>query len=491
MCCYSSDTKKSGLLVLLFAVMILGAMGLGKRFLFPAAQQKENTVQMTVFVHGSFASLLGFLSYAEVISDKLSGSVYRQITKKMRADDFFFRDQIILQRGLIPVEPTFDLQKTGGKKYAAYPLIMAYKEINDAFNPNHEQTLFYTFGWSGLISQNSRRFEAIRFYNLLCEERNRLKAQGLDPHIRIICHSHGGNLALNLAAINKAISLSAWDATGNYSPYEDENESIKAMAKLLQQVTTKETAKTKSDQKIFDYVPPVNDLVIDELVLMGTPLQPETEYFFYAADTFKKIYHIYSDEDFVQRADWVSSKRPLSGQRLTTLDVHKKMPIEKRNIIIQARLLAETPIAEQNKTTPESTDKNEKTVLDALFAGQNIFSRSSKNPTHKELWFALWGDDDPVFSTFLHPMPVVVLCPLIIDTLNKTEQKNTDLDVTITATAKTITVSTAPYKETKTLFTSSMDQEVLEKTKKLALAWKPESLSQGDEFNAVYKHLFE
>src|SRR5271157_4121494 len=119
---------------------------------------------ITVFVHGSFGSLLGFLSFSDVLHDRLQGTLYRNITKKMRDDDFFYKDQIILQRGLVRVEPTYDFSAIG-KKYVTYPLIKAYQDILETINPGKEENYFYTFGWSGLISQNSRRFEVIRLYN--------------------------------------------------------------------------------------------------------------------------------------------------------------------------------------------------------------------------------------------------------------------------------------------------------------------------------------
>ena len=63
------------------------------------------------------------------------------------------------------------------------------------------------------MSKTYRLKEALRFYNALQEELIKLQHQGIYPKIRIITHSHGGNLSLNLAAINEARTI--LDNTGN------------------------------------------------------------------------------------------------------------------------------------------------------------------------------------------------------------------------------------------------------------------------------------
>ena len=134
------------------------------------SENSEQTTYMTVFVHGTFGSLLGFLSFSDVLQDKVAGTLYHTTIKKMREDDVFFKDQPLLQRGLVPFTPTFDLTKTNNKKYVIYPIAAAYQTVSDIVYKGKETNLFYAFGWSGLASQSSRRFEAIRFYNALYKE---------------------------------------------------------------------------------------------------------------------------------------------------------------------------------------------------------------------------------------------------------------------------------------------------------------------------------
>lgn len=439
---------------------------------------------MTVFVNGSFGSLLGFLNFSDVLQDNISGTLYRKTLKKMRDDSFFFRDQPILKRGLIHIEPTFDLEQTGGKKYAVYPLAKAYQEILNAIAPGKEKNYFYTFGWSGLVSQKSRRFESIRLYNALSEELEKFKQRGITPKIRLIGYSHGGNLCLNLDAVRKGLAFVAYDNQKNFSDNQDENESLQKMVMLLKNHTTKETAKNMIDQKIYDYVPTKNDLVIDQLILLGTPIQPETERFSYS-DTFKKVYNFYSDGDMVQKIDWVTSKKPVSGQRISK---------DSSMHVVQARLIAEKTV--ENEKAPISMNVEQKidepiqgqSVLGELFSGRNLFGRETKDPTHKELWFISWNDEDPIFRSFLSPLPVVVLTPLLVHAL-ETIPHSKDVDINLDATAENINVSVADYREQVIKGSIHIPQNVIQHIQEKITPWMPDDISQIADFEAAYKHI--
>ncbi len=58
----------------------------------------------------------------------------------------------------------------------------------------------YLFGWSGKLDAQVREEAAQALYTQLHELRSAYKQQhGEEPFIRLICHSHGGNVALSLA----------------------------------------------------------------------------------------------------------------------------------------------------------------------------------------------------------------------------------------------------------------------------------------------------
>ncbi|MCX5922580.1 MAG: alpha/beta hydrolase fold domain-containing protein [Candidatus Dependentiae bacterium] len=109
---------------------------------------------------------------------------------------------------------------------------------------------FYTFGWSGKLSFNSRKETAQELYNALKNLSKRYTEEhGITPEITLITHSHGGNVALNLA-------------------------------------------------KVQD---PDNQLKV-EAILLACPVQSETQELV-KDPLFKKIYSFYSRKDWMQVLD--------------------------------------------------------------------------------------------------------------------------------------------------------------------------------------------
>ncbi|HEV2600918.1 MAG TPA: hypothetical protein VGT41_01340 [Candidatus Babeliales bacterium] len=111
---------------------------------------------------------------------------------------------------------------------------------------------FYMFGWSGILSFEAREEAAHQLYQeiiTLLEQYE--QTHGYRPRIRLITHSHGGNVALNLARIASQYST---------------------------------------------------PLRIDELVLLACPVQDLTAP--YTQDPmFTTIYSLYSSTDLIQIAD--------------------------------------------------------------------------------------------------------------------------------------------------------------------------------------------
>ena len=115
---------------------------------------------------------------------------------------------------------------------------------------------FYIFGWSGLLCFDARKKAARDLYlglETLVHEYE--QTYGEVPLIKIITHSHGGNVALNLAKIHKK--------RGN-----------------------------KAEK----------DFNIEELILLACPVQTATKK--YIKDPlFNHVYSFYSYGDFIQIAD--------------------------------------------------------------------------------------------------------------------------------------------------------------------------------------------
>ncbi len=130
-----------------------------------------------------------------------------------------------------------------------------HREIADTLSEIDEHRFcldrFYLFGWSGHLSFEARHQAAQE----LCDALQELittyqKEQNITPRIRLITHSHGGNVALNLA----------------------------------------------------DIVPEISPFLIDELVMMACPVQERTKELI-DSDCFKRIYSLYSSRDIIQVLD--------------------------------------------------------------------------------------------------------------------------------------------------------------------------------------------
>ena len=119
--------------------------------------------------------------------------------------------------------------------------------LSESDSDNFQINNFYLFGWSGRLSQKYRSDAAKELRKAILELYNKPNPP---THLRIITHSHGGNVALHLA------------------------EALK---------------KDKGIQ-------------IDELILLACPVQKRTENLV-KSPSFRKIFSLYSDGDFLQIID--------------------------------------------------------------------------------------------------------------------------------------------------------------------------------------------
>jgi len=446
----------------------------------PLTIKKEHW--MNIFIHGTFSSLLGFLSISNVIKDDVKGSDYRKLTKKMRRDSFFYQTQPILQKGLIKIEPTFSLKTINENRCAAYPLIKSYQLLAESLEPEDQVNHFYTFGWSGLLSQSRRRKEAIRLFNAIKEEIEKYHRQDIYPKIRLISHSHGGNLILNLAAINKILNLKSLlkKAPDKLSDNTNENESLLEMSKMMQNLSkaSPKIKKAKS-QKRWDYIPK-DCLNVDEFISYGAPIQPETESFCFD-DTFKKIYLFYSGEDVVQGFDWVSTKRYYSDQRLTTTS-------KNQNKVIQAKIMVGRKIFEKNLQTedsqpPENDDEDKNSSLfQRLFSTNKLFPKSN-DPTHREFWFINWKQNNPKKTSIFGILPSVIFTPLFTKALEKLELN--DVDINIDSLENQVLITVFKHNERVVQSQQNLSSKLIEEIKAKFIPWQPKIEEKDKEFSII------
>jgi hypothetical protein len=450
--------------------------------------QTKKVIWLNIFVHGTFGTMLSILSLDNVLKDNVSGTTYRDTSKGMRDDHYFFQTQPILERGLISITPSFNIESTNKKILAAYPITKAFDEFIKITPLNNEKQRYYTFGWSGLISQSRRRFEAIRLFNALQEEIIALKKENVEVKVRMIAHSHGGNLCLNLGAIVPILNSKTFNEFDKYSLEEQANESIKQMFTIIKTLPAKEQASTKQGQKRFDYVPTEKKFSIDELILLGTPIQQETELFLFSP-IFKKIYNVYSAEDSIQQLDWISTKNAISKQRVNeTLLARMTQPSSPR--IIQIKIMYERQIA-KNHEGSQRIIREENTKKSSLFHSLLGTRLSSKDPGHKELWALSWAKaeySNNSLQSFLSPLPTIVVMPLILTMLTK-HPSLLDVDFNLTPTNNKIGLFVTKHNDETVLDSSTIETSFLENIKQKITSWEPQNTSAGQDFKMMYQHL--
>lgn len=148
----------------------------------------------------------------------------------------------------------FFYRKTGMHRLDAYKTNHHKREIGHILAKADAQTYdlehYYIYGWSGKLSVTERDHAAKELLDALRTMLAQYKEQGYTRiTLRIITHSHGGNVILRLPTLTNA-----------------------------------------------------DELCIDELILLACPIVPETKDL-HKDPMFKKVYAFYSTKDIMQVAD--------------------------------------------------------------------------------------------------------------------------------------------------------------------------------------------
>lgn len=318
---------------------------------------------ITIFLHGSF-SLRPHLNISNMImmlNDVIEESVYYRSTEINRRDPFFYKNQAMGEIGLHKI----DIHKPT-TVMAAPTVAIAFEEISQlAGYPPSEQ--YYTYGWSGLVSNKLRYIEANFLYKELTKIVKDLKAQGISPKLRVIGYSHGGNLGLQLGALHHT--------------------------------------KSKDDQ-----------VIIDEFHLLGTPIQVETDYLI-NSPIFKKVYNWYSRADGVQSLDFFSFKRWFSRKKFSKRK-NFTLPDKLTQLRIKVTGFEPKELKEPLGRQPKTPDEVKK-----------YFKTFNYDPGHFELWFMGWTILTYRQKFPTNPLPIMVMIPLIVKYLQEDPDHHRDLVV--------------------------------------------------------------
>jgi len=319
----------------------------------PAVAIEQPEVWVTVFIHGimSIKPHLSLNNIIRLMHDQVENTVYATCVEMMRNDPFFYKNQPMQAPGLHRIS-TENIMPG----YASGILATLFNEVSQtAYATKNVSNLFYTYGWSGLLSPTMRYKDSVDLHRLLGAEVEQLKQQyGPNVKLRVIGYSHGGNVALGIAL---------------------------------------------GKQKYPDI-----KYTIDELVLMGMPVQPETD-FLVGDPMYKLVYHIYSLGDRIQQLDFLSTKRFFSSRVFKGRDGFT-VPSNLRQI--------------QLKVTKRTSPKRRCNRFDVtkdfdridILMGRSPLLRD-RSPGHAEFWFFGWTPLHYRKKFPLYPLPMVSMLPVI------------------------------------------------------------------------------
>lgn len=443
----------------------------------------EKQHRIVLFVHGTFGSTLGLLDVPSVMRDNLKGSIYTKTARSMRKDHFFFCNQPLLQRGLVPFEPSFDVKESIGF-FAAYPIGKAVDAIFEKSSLVDEVRHYYSFGWSGLLSQQKRRKEALRLLNELNNEVSKFKARGIMPKITVLSHSHGGNLVLNVGLL---VSLLREEKLSTIVGLEHAH-STEEMRVMLARLPERESLAAFQNNKRFDYRPEVPSWNIEHLVLLGMPVQPETD-FAVASSLFDAVYHCYSLCDRVQPSDWVSTSRYYSEQRFDRME--KVLKIEGLKLpenLVQARIMFDRLVSDDGKfiVKVDPSAGGKKFSWWDMLVGEVDSRPVYLDPTHKEFWFLVFSKD--VDNHLIKPLPVVTFMPSVIELL-KTIKGHQDIDVNIAQRGESIGFEAADHLQGTVIAVKSLEAAFVQNLRLLAKKWEADSEFLAQEESLLSQHM--
>jgi len=225
---------------------------------------------VTVFVHGSVYTMLSALDAQRVWSGALpKDSLYVDMVRRVRKNPLIWQDQVMLKEGwvLFPQESIDDFyqNKLEGAccQQAAYQFVPAYHGFSELYKNDKEDHIYFLFGHLGLLCQQYRADAGVELYHHLSDTVAELKKKYRHVRTRVITHSHGGNIALNLARAERLYN---------------------------------------------------RGLIVDDLIMYGGPIQIETACFAYDP-LFIRVVNCYSEGDSIQSNDRFSSAQHVSYKR--------------------------------------------------------------------------------------------------------------------------------------------------------------------------------
>lgn len=309
-------------------------------------------IWVNVFVHGimSIKPHISWSNFMLFMKDEIEGTLYEKTVEIMREDPFFFKNQAMQQIGLHRINS--DLKE--GNSSASLAFIL--DEVGRHYGIEKDN-IYYTYGWTGLLSAKSRYRDARALLVALMDEMRRLREQNFDPRLRIYGYSHGGNVGLNLAAV-----------------WKNEFPNI--------------------------------DFSIDELVLLGTPIIADTDHLI-NEKIFKRVFNLYSKHDRIQPMDMFAPNQVFSDRIFRS---RKGLTLPDKLVQIQLKV---TRCRKEVHSCPRRLKLSKQFNDPRVVYGKRNLLRDM-SPGHVELWFFGWTPLNYRSSFPLYPLPTISFAPVIL-----------------------------------------------------------------------------
>lgn len=321
-------------------------------------QLNQDEAWITIFVHGmlNIVPHLNCKNICLFLQDNILDTLYAHTVHYIRENPFFYTNDGMGPLGLTELN-IHDLRQGMVGNVSAYIYNEMCRLVGLPYRHNH----YFTYGWSGLCSMAQRYIEAEDLLLDIDALVQKYTCNTIKPKVRIIGYSHGGNISLNLAAVHQA----------KY---------------------------------------PEMDISIDELILVGLPVQHETDSLV-CSPLFKKIYHFYSRLDRIQQLDPFSTHFFFSRQQFES---RNSFTIPDK--LTQVQIKCSRARARRQKQNPACVRR----VGTSNRAGQRRSMRDA-SPGHIELWFFQWTIGNYRDTFPLAPLPVLSFIPYMIVELQKIE----------------------------------------------------------------------
>lgn len=449
----------------------------------------KKPLDVTVFVHGTVGTTMGLMNVNEVYHDAIKGTDYSTVVKGMREDPFFLKDQLIEARGLVKIEPSFDHVNPDNFFRAVYPLTELYDIFQQRSGLGAVDRRYYTFGWSGLLSQTKRKLDAIRLYNHLVVEAEKFSQEGYEPRITLMGYSHGGNIILLLGAIDALVRWGDDIVEAKHIP-DDARETLRSLHDIIKKLPEKQKTVLKMGQKAYDYAPCGKLSSVKMTLLLGTPIQSETN-FFASSPLFEQLVLLYSEADSVQGNDIFSTRKRASAQRLNeSFFKESAKSFEKwggtSGSLTHARIFRKSP---ESKKKEKPSDENAVwKMVQAIFNFGEDESLEALAPTHRDLWFIGWKKIDEAPEPFYKLFPTAVLTPYLMEACSR-NQKVMDVDFITELGKDALSIKVINADDKTVLKENSIPRSEVQEWCEKIKALKPAYATVEEEIKNISKYL--